>query len=86
MVLYDLVVIGGGSGGISCVREGLKYKLRVALVDYGEGLGGTCVNTGCVPKKLMHEAANLNNLEYSRYGFDIKSKFNWKKLITNIQN
>jgi len=34
----------------------------------------------------MHEASNLNNLEYCRYGFDVKKKFNWKKLVTNIQN
>uniref|UniRef100_A0AAY4BI41 thioredoxin-disulfide reductase (NADPH) n=1 Tax=Denticeps clupeoides TaxID=299321 RepID=A0AAY4BI41_9TELE len=45
---YDIVVIGGGSGGLACSKEGTKW-----------GLGGTCVNVGCIPKKLMHQAALL---------------------------
>jgi hypothetical protein len=65
---YDLVVIGGGTGGISCAQEARALGLKVALFDYVEpspqgsawGLGGTCVNVGCVPKKLFHIAAQTH--------------------------
>uniref|UniRef100_A0A452TM47 thioredoxin-disulfide reductase (NADPH) n=1 Tax=Ursus maritimus TaxID=29073 RepID=A0A452TM47_URSMA len=48
---YDLLVIGGGSGGLACAKEGTRW-----------GLGGTCVNVGCIPKKLMHQAALLGGM------------------------
>ena len=62
---YDLIVIGGGTGGLSCAQEARALGLKVAIFDYVTpsplgstwGLGGTCVNVGCVPKKLMHIAA-----------------------------
>uniref|UniRef100_A0A672IT50 thioredoxin-disulfide reductase (NADPH) n=1 Tax=Salarias fasciatus TaxID=181472 RepID=A0A672IT50_SALFA len=64
---YDLVVIGGGSGGLACSKEAAQLGQRVAVLDFVEpsakgtrwGLGGTCVNVGCIPKKLMHQAALL---------------------------
>ena len=64
---YDLVVIGGGSGGLSCAKESAQLGAKVAVLDYVTptprgntwGLGGTCVNVGCIPKKLMHHAALL---------------------------
>ena len=79
---YDLVVIGGGSGGIACAREASKLGAHVALLDYVKpsphgstwGLGGTCVNVGCIPKKLMHEAATLGHAMAVRapaFGWDI---------------
>ena len=49
---FDLVVIGGGSGGVAAARRAAEYGARVALFEEGR-LGGTCVNVGCVPKKLM---------------------------------
>ncbi len=55
---FDLVVVGGGSGGIAAARRAAEYGARVALVEGGR-LGGTCVNVGCVPKKLMWNAAEL---------------------------
>jgi len=55
---YDLVVIGGGSGGVAAARRAAGHGARVALVEAG-ALGGTCVNVGCVPKKLMYSAAGL---------------------------
>lgn len=64
---YDLAVIGGGSGGLACAKEAVNLGAKVAVLDYVTpspqgtkwGLGGTCVNVGCIPKKLMHQAAIL---------------------------
>ncbi len=54
---YDYVVIGGGSGGLASARRAAKmYGKRVALVERLPYLGGTCVNVGCVPKKIMFNA------------------------------
>ena len=55
---FDLIVIGGGSGGVACARRAAEYGARVAVVEAGR-LGGTCVNVGCVPKKVMWNAAGL---------------------------
>ena len=55
---YDLVVIGGGSGGLAAAKRAAEYGARVALVESGR-LGGACVNVGCVPKKVMWNAADL---------------------------
>ncbi|MEY4848161.1 MAG: hypothetical protein RLZZ36_1274, partial [Pseudomonadota bacterium] len=49
---FDLVVIGGGSGGLACAQRAVEYGATVALVEASR-LGGTCVNVGCVPKKVM---------------------------------
>ncbi len=64
---YDLFVIGGGSGGISAARWAAEAGAKVACADFVKpspigtewGLGGTCVNVGCIPKKMMHYAALL---------------------------
>ena len=64
---YDLFVIGGGSGGISAARYAANAGKKVAIADFVKptplgatwGLGGTCVNVGCIPKKLMHYAGIL---------------------------
>lgn len=64
---YDLVVIGGGSGGLAAAKEAVQLGKKVAVLDFVEpsprgttwGLGGTCVNVGCIPKKLFHQAALL---------------------------
>ncbi len=49
---YDYVVIGAGSGGISSAKRAASYGAKVAIVEL-KALGGTCVNVGCVPKKVM---------------------------------
>ena len=62
---YDLFVIGGGSGGLSAARKSAELGAKVAVADYVTptpmgtkwGIGGTCVNVGCIPKKMMHYAA-----------------------------
>ncbi|OEU16000.1 putative thioredoxin-disulfide reductase [Fragilariopsis cylindrus CCMP1102] len=64
---YDLVVIGGGSGGMAAAKEAALLGAKVALCDFVKpspegttwGLGGTCVNVGCIPKKLFHIGATL---------------------------
>ena len=64
---YDLVVIGGGSGGMAASKEAARFGAKVACCDFVKpspagtswGLGGTCVNVGCIPKKLFHAASLL---------------------------
>lgn len=76
---YDLLVIGGGSGGIATARRAAEYGAVVALVEIGK-LGGTCVNVGCVPKKVMWNASRMREtLNHAKeYGFDIYQKaFDW---------
>ena len=53
---YELLVIGGGSGGLAHAQRAAEYGAKAAVVEYGP-LGGTCVNVGCVPKKVMWYAA-----------------------------
>jgi len=72
MESFDYLVIGGGSGGLASARRAAEYGARVALVESGE-LGGTCVNVGCVPKKVMWNAAEIADALSSAagYGFDV---------------
>lgn len=58
---YDFIVIGGGSGGIASARRAAQYGARVLLIEKSK-LGGTCVNVGCVPKKVMWNLAALKDL------------------------
>jgi glutathione reductase (NADPH) len=81
---FDLIVIGGGSGGIASARRAAEYGARVALIESGR-LGGTCVNVGCVPKKIMWNASRLGEMldDVSEYGFAIERHgFNWGTLKT----
>jgi len=67
---FDLVVIGGGSGGLAAAQRAADYGAKVALVESGR-LGGTCVNVGCVPKKISWNAADLGSAlhDAADYGF-----------------
>ena len=69
---YDLVVIGGGSGGLACAQRAAEYGARAAIVESAR-LGGTCVNVGCVPKKVMWNAAQIAHAAHDavHYGFDL---------------
>jgi len=96
---YDLVVIGGGSGGLACSKEAIAKNdnLRVAVLDFVKpspqgskwGLGGTCVNVGCIPKKLMHTAALLHNYSEDAvsYGWPAShGKHSWSTMVTHVQD
>uniref|UniRef100_A0A7N6FC93 thioredoxin-disulfide reductase (NADPH) n=1 Tax=Anabas testudineus TaxID=64144 RepID=A0A7N6FC93_ANATE len=95
---YDLVVIGGGSGGLACSKEAAQLGLKVAVLDYVEpsvkgtkwGLGGTCVNVGCIPKKLMHQAALLGTAvkDAKKYGWQISGpvSHDWATMAEAVQN
>lgn len=94
---FDLIVIGGGSGGLACSKRAAGYGKKVAVLDYVKpspmgsqwGLGGTCVNVGCIPKKLMHTAALAHDhIEDSKeYGWsESKVQFDWETLGTNVQS
>jgi len=93
---YDLCVIGGGSGGLAAAKRAAKLGKKVALCDYVKpspagstwGLGGTCVNVGCIPKKLMHQAALLGQgiKDSSFFGWDVgETTHEWEKMVTAIQ-
>ncbi|GAB0096789.1 Thioredoxin reductase 1, mitochondrial [Sergentomyia squamirostris] len=96
---YDLVVIGGGSGGLACAKEAVGHGAKVAVLDFVKpsprgtkwGLGGTCVNVGCIPKKLMHQASILGEgiHEAQAYGWNVspeQATINWPALVEAVQN
>lgn len=79
---FDLVVIGGGSGGLASAQRAAEYGARVALIESGP-LGGTCVNVGCVPKKIMWNASDLGSALHDAqgYGFRVEvSGHDWSEL------
>jgi glutathione reductase (NADPH) len=83
---YDYIVIGGGSGGIASVNRAAMHGKKCALVEAKE-IGGTCVNVGCVPKKIMWHAAQIAESIHrygSDYGFDTTvNHFDWTTLVRN---
>ena len=79
---YDCIAIGAGSGGLSIVERAAVYGARCAIIESGK-LGGTCVNVGCVPKKVMWYGATLSHAlkDAVDYGFDLDTKsFDWQTL------
>jgi thioredoxin reductase (NADPH) len=99
---YDLAVVGGGSGGLAAAKEAANCGARVILFDYVEpstqgnswGVGGTCINVGCVPKKLMHHAAICGELfqDARKFGWELspssnaKPAFHWAELVETVVN
>ena len=81
---YDYLVIGGGSGGIASARRAAEYGAKVAVFE-PKPLGGTCVNVGCVPKKVMWNTAHMAQMlaQANEYGFSItNSGFDWSSVKT----
>ena len=82
---FDLIVIGGGSGGIASAVRAAIHGAKVAVIEH-QHLGGTCVNIGCVPKKVMWYAAHIQSMMHKAkdYGFgEINTCLNWQKLKVN---
>ncbi|WP_298443081.1 glutathione-disulfide reductase [uncultured Ferrimonas sp.] len=81
---FDYIVLGAGSGGIASANRAAMRGAKVLLIE-AQHLGGTCVNVGCVPKKVMWfgaQVAEAINLYSKDYGFDVELKqFNWSKLV-----
>lgn len=80
---YDFIVIGGGSGGIAAANRAATYGARVALIESGL-MGGTCVNVGCVPKKIMWMASQCAGQLKRAVGFGfspIQTIFDWQALV-----
>ena len=82
--IYDLIVIGGGSGGVRAARMAATYGAKVALVEEYR-YGGTCVIRGCVPKKLFVYASGFSHIfeTAADFGWNIKADFNWQTLLAN---
>jgi glutathione reductase (NADPH) len=87
----DLFVIGGGSGGVRAARMAAERGARVTLAEAGgrAGLGGTCVNVGCIPKKLYSYAAHYGEAFEESHGFGWRGpapRLDWQKLKENRRN
>lgn len=85
---YDMIAIGAGSGGLSAVERASEYGKKCAVVEVNL-VGGTCVNVGCVPKKVMWFAANASQIikNSNGFGFDISiNDFSWAKLKNGREN
>ena len=84
--MFDLIVIGAGSGGVRAARIAANLGAKVAIVEE-RFFGGTCVNVGCVPKKLFSYGASFRDLfnlaEDYGYSLNAKPSFNWDKLRDN---
>ena len=79
---YDLIVIGAGSGGLAAAQRAAEHKQRVAIIEMDQ-LGGTCVNRGCIPKKIYWYAAEFAyDLKHSdTLGFETNDiQHNWQTL------
>ncbi|CAF1267928.1 unnamed protein product [Rotaria sordida] len=96
---YDLIVIGGGSGGLACSKEAQSLGKKVCVLDFVKptpigttwGLGGTCVNVGCIPKKLMHQASLIgeyvnDSIDYGWSKLEQARQHDWSKMIGSIQS
>ncbi|XP_076807803.1 thioredoxin reductase 1, cytoplasmic-like [Clavelina lepadiformis] len=96
---YDLIVVGGGSGGLAASKRAAELGKKVAVLDFVKptpkgttwGLGGTCVNVGCIPKKLMHQTALLGKSikDAKAFGWDVDPssvKLNWSNMVLAVQD
>lgn len=85
---YDYLAIGGGSGGIASVNRAASYGKKCAIIE-AKHLGGTCVNVGCVPKKVMFYGAQIAEAIHHYapdYGFDVSvNRFDFAKLVESRQ-
>ena len=85
---YDLLVLGGGSGGLAVAEKAAAFGRKVGVIEE-KRLGGTCVNNGCVPKKVMWYAANLAHAVKDAPDFGVHARLehiDWEKLVQGREN
>ena len=85
---YDLLVLGGGSGGLAVAEKAAAFGRKVGVIEE-KRLGGTCVNNGCVPKKVMWYAANLAHAVKDAPDFGVQARLeriDWEKLVQGREN
>ena len=83
MADFDLLVIGGGSGGVACARRAASYGARAAVIE-NDRLGGTCVHRGCIPKKLLVYASHFSHdfEDAAGYGWTVGERsFDWRAMV-----
>ena len=83
MADFDLLVIGGGSGGVACARRAASYGARAAVIE-NDRLGGTCVHRGCIPKKLLVYASHFSHdfEDAAGYGWTVgECSFDWPAMV-----
>ncbi|MBW4670706.1 MAG: glutathione-disulfide reductase [Cyanomargarita calcarea GSE-NOS-MK-12-04C] len=83
---YDLFIIGAGPGGLAAAKKAAEFGVRVAIVET-EGIGGTCVNRGCIPKKLIVYAADFalqSEMAYSYGWSECERYFDWTRFIQEV--
>ena len=94
---YEFFVIGGGSGGLAAAQAAAQLGAKVGLADFVKpspvgskwGLGGTCVNVGCIPKKLMHFTAQLGEglKDAKEGGWEVgEMTHNWEAMVGVVQS
>lgn len=93
---YDYFVVGGGSGGMASAKAAAALGAKVAIADFVKpstqgttwGLGGTCVNVGCIPKKLMHFASILGELREEQKELGLRESddepHNWQEMLEKV--
>lgn len=83
---YDCIVIGGGSGGLTFANRAFSYHKSVLVIEKSGRMGGTCMNTGCIPKKMMYHAAHVAHTikDAKEFGFShpafLQPKIDWKAM------
>ena len=85
---FDLIAIGGGSGGLAVAERAAQYGRKVAVVEAAR-IGGTCVNNGCVPKKVMWYAANLAQAVDDASAFGVparRGETDWRRLVSGRES
>ena len=83
MAEFDLLVIGGGSGGVACARRAASYGARAGVIE-NDRLGGTCVHRGCIPKKLLVYASHFSHdfEDAAGYGWTVGERaFDWRAMV-----
>jgi len=93
---YDLFVIGGGSGGLASSKAAADLGKKVAVADFVKpspagttwGIGGTCVNVGCIPKKLMHISSLFREVQADAHhlGWESKTCHNWEDMVGKVND